>query len=476
MILRRIIAACALLWALSVCAFAQTGSIKTPGALNTEINATYPDNNQEQITPFGLRQVSLDQVASVPFLNSTNAFTGANSFAGTVNFTGTFQLNGSPLGTGVAAALIKQTNTSGGPATWPLTTAGLPPVNSALSIGTITNSLNCPTVSCLYASGPYVYAADYMACDNATNDNINLRNATLAAAGKVLVFPSGSKTCLVNAWNLCAASTCQNTAAGGAVPIAILGNGVTLKGTASSSGSALVYVENPPMGFRLSDLNINANSDALIGFEVFGAQYMRVDNLIEWGATGDGCKFIGTLNFGHYYNSYHITCGYNINGSSSSNGGNGIDEYTFSSGSPGCLSSTSYNNDNSFFESHSAWNAGKGWDINCAGNSHFSPESEDNLGVGFVFTALTAAAVSSDFFGGHSESNNNVRGTSGTDTTANNTDSSHGIHFYGGGHAGVFTAVTGANHDIVEVEGASGFSTTATATCSAGTCKIISIP
>lgn len=68
-----------LLW--SSVGLAQTGSILTPAALNTEINTLYPDNTAGQITPFKLRQVALDQVASVPFLNTANTFSALNTFS-----------------------------------------------------------------------------------------------------------------------------------------------------------------------------------------------------------------------------------------------------------------------------------------------------------------------------------------------------------------------------------------------------------
>lgn len=92
MISRRIIAAAVLLWA-SPC-LAQTGSVKTPSQLNTEINSTYPDNNSNAITPFVLRQVSLDQVASVPFLNFPNTFLQLQTFSLGLTVAGTFTAPG----------------------------------------------------------------------------------------------------------------------------------------------------------------------------------------------------------------------------------------------------------------------------------------------------------------------------------------------------------------------------------------------
>jgi hypothetical protein len=86
MILRRIIAAFVLLWAFPC--LAQTGSIKTPAQLNSEINTTFPNNTVGQITPAGVRQVALDQVASVPFLNVTNVFSAIQSFPNGVTING----------------------------------------------------------------------------------------------------------------------------------------------------------------------------------------------------------------------------------------------------------------------------------------------------------------------------------------------------------------------------------------------------
>lgn len=72
MISRRILAAVLLLCATQ--AHAQTGSIKTPAQLKGEINALFPDNTSALITPSDARQITLDQVASVPFLNTTSIF------------------------------------------------------------------------------------------------------------------------------------------------------------------------------------------------------------------------------------------------------------------------------------------------------------------------------------------------------------------------------------------------------------------
>lgn len=69
------VAAMILMYLLTVgVAHAQTGSKKTPTALNAEINVSYADNHVGAVTPSVARQVTLDQNASVPFLLTTNIF------------------------------------------------------------------------------------------------------------------------------------------------------------------------------------------------------------------------------------------------------------------------------------------------------------------------------------------------------------------------------------------------------------------
>jgi hypothetical protein len=65
--MKRILAALGVLLALALPAHAQSGTAKTPAALNTEFGASFPDNTTQAITPLILRQWSADQVAS--FLN-----------------------------------------------------------------------------------------------------------------------------------------------------------------------------------------------------------------------------------------------------------------------------------------------------------------------------------------------------------------------------------------------------------------------
>lgn len=73
--LHRLVAAIALICIAIVPASAQTGSAKTVGALNTEVNSLFPDNTAGAITPFDLRQVTLDIIAS--YINGTT-FTGCS--------------------------------------------------------------------------------------------------------------------------------------------------------------------------------------------------------------------------------------------------------------------------------------------------------------------------------------------------------------------------------------------------------------
>jgi hypothetical protein len=62
--INRIFASASILASLCSLALAQTGSSKTPTLLNAEINQLFPDNTSNLITPFDVRQVTLDLVAS----------------------------------------------------------------------------------------------------------------------------------------------------------------------------------------------------------------------------------------------------------------------------------------------------------------------------------------------------------------------------------------------------------------------------
>lgn len=74
---------------------AQTGSAKTPAALNTEVNSFWQDNSIGGITPFNSRQTLLDIIASYANISvSNNIWTGRQTF----NYTPVFDLAGGLLG------------------------------------------------------------------------------------------------------------------------------------------------------------------------------------------------------------------------------------------------------------------------------------------------------------------------------------------------------------------------------------------
>lgn len=60
-------------------ALAQTGSIKTPTVLTTEVNTLLADNTTNQITAFDFRQVFLDVITSAASLPSVNTFTSGQT-------------------------------------------------------------------------------------------------------------------------------------------------------------------------------------------------------------------------------------------------------------------------------------------------------------------------------------------------------------------------------------------------------------
>lgn len=73
---------------LGLVAWAQTGSIKTPAQLATEINTLFANNAVGAITEADLRQVTLDMVASSASVSGPNVFTQPQAFASGVAFTG----------------------------------------------------------------------------------------------------------------------------------------------------------------------------------------------------------------------------------------------------------------------------------------------------------------------------------------------------------------------------------------------------
>lgn len=123
--MRKLLAAVCLLLTISA-AHAQTGSVKTQAALNTEIGTTgcalptclYPDSPSGAITAFGLRQGLLDLNATLFAGGGTApvngpATTTSGDFAAWDNATGTLLKDVAP-GTGVGAAFILPVNGAGG--------------------------------------------------------------------------------------------------------------------------------------------------------------------------------------------------------------------------------------------------------------------------------------------------------------------------------------------------------------------------
>lgn len=65
-------------------AHAQTGSAKTPAALNAEVNALFPDQNAGGVTPFDARQTFLDIIASYAALTNNPVNGPVSSLAGNI--------------------------------------------------------------------------------------------------------------------------------------------------------------------------------------------------------------------------------------------------------------------------------------------------------------------------------------------------------------------------------------------------------
>lgn len=112
--MRKILALLACL--LSTGALAQTGSNKTPTVINAEINSLFPDNTTGAITPNGLRQVTLDVVASSlqaiwPGVSTNVAGIGAPGLqlngCTTIATCGLFLFNGNPTVASLAFPLLR---------------------------------------------------------------------------------------------------------------------------------------------------------------------------------------------------------------------------------------------------------------------------------------------------------------------------------------------------------------------------------
>ena len=81
---------------------------ETRSAAQSYINAFINTNGNQAISGADVNSALNQIVSSSGFVGDTNTWTGIN------NFTGTFQINGVPLGTGVAAGLGSAVNASGG--------------------------------------------------------------------------------------------------------------------------------------------------------------------------------------------------------------------------------------------------------------------------------------------------------------------------------------------------------------------------
>jgi hypothetical protein len=110
--LMRALIGCALLLHVMSHASAQTGSAKTPAALNTEVNTLLPDQGSGAITPFNMRQIQLDVIASYPNSSSPGSITGAQIAAGTVTNSNLAGMTTATVKCGVASAPADCTATS----------------------------------------------------------------------------------------------------------------------------------------------------------------------------------------------------------------------------------------------------------------------------------------------------------------------------------------------------------------------------
>lgn len=217
MISRRILAAVLLICATQ--AHAQTGSIKTPAQINAEINALFFNNTIGAITPFDIRQVGLDQVASVPFLNTSNIFSALNTFNGGVAVTGSF----------TAIGLV--------------TSADL--ANTAVISGSYGSSIAIPnfTVNAqgqLTAAGTSAVIAPAGTLTGATLAS-NVLASSLTSVGTLTSGAIGSGFTAIPNSALANSSTTvngQNCALGGACTITASAGSITIGSTLVSSGTS----------------------------------------------------------------------------------------------------------------------------------------------------------------------------------------------------------------------------------------------
>src|ERR1035437_5582263 len=114
---------------------AQTGTPKSATVLNAEVNSQLPDQNVGQITPYNLRQTTLDMIAS-SVLGQSTAPTIASGFCSTASNTSISASNG----TAAFDILIGgATCGSTGTLTMPAATTGW--VCSATDVTTLTHNI-----------------------------------------------------------------------------------------------------------------------------------------------------------------------------------------------------------------------------------------------------------------------------------------------------------------------------------------------
>lgn len=317
---------------------------------------------------------------------------------------------------------------------------------------------NPTTISSKLAQG--ISVTDFgAACDGSTDDTAAFAAALVAANRKVLSLPAGT-VCIVQHFDICSNPSCQSGHAGGSVPLIVEGNGATLLAPASTAGAAtFVYVEmqtatNVP-NFMLRDLIINGGGFVNRGLTVLGCVYCNFVNIGETNAQVIGCHFTAIVGFVLANNLFErIQC--NTNNTNSGTMGTGILEDTAAVPlGPSNCTSFAQNAGNTFVSVHALFNGLLGWDVDCANNSHISPDMEQNLSFGLSLAEVSA----SEWIGAQFSSNKNNRGSAGQggDASVINNDGSPGIQFFGGASDGTFTNVSAGHGDTLAMHGQTGF-------------------
>lgn len=392
---------------------------------------------------------------------------------------------GTRTGTTTEYASVTGTLTSGHCAAWAsgnLTDAG----QGCISVATCIAS---PTV-CIDLFGyvnPLWYGA---ACNGVTDDTSAVAAAVAAANGLELYFPAGA-TCVIQYMDICKLNPCQNTDTGGSVPVVVEGNGATLLAPAAAAGrSSFVYIEAPTTTdgsqtgntFVFRDFTINGGGYVDTGLYVYGCVYCYFSNIGEWNAQTVGCRFdsaagvVGPPAVPAFINAdsvyERIQCSTNNENSGST--GTGILETTSAGFNLGvsCPSKVAQNAGNAFVGVHALWNGLVGWNVDCANNSHYDADMEENLSYGLSITN----SVASQWIGTQFAANKNAHGTpgSGGDASVINNDNSPGLQFFGGASTGTFTNVSGAHNDTLAMYGETGFGYTAN--CNSTTYYCMTLP